>query len=355
MLCNRTFDAKRTTPDSYELHRLFRRMADAGCQFCVMEVSSQALAQGRVAGCRFETAVFTNLTRDHLDYHKTMANYLSAKKILFSQCNIGVVNMDDKYARYIMEESGCRTVTFSVRGTADYRARDVILRSDGTKYRVEAKGRDFSAELPLLGEFSVYNSLGAIAAASECGVPMMCILHTLAKSKGVRGRLEFVPTGKKFSVIIDYAHTPDGLESVLCALNRLRRGRIITVFGCGGDRDKTKRPMMGAVAAKLSDYCVITSDNPRTEDPAQIIRDILPAFADVPKQSYLVVENRREAIGAALALAQANDIVLLAGKGHECYQILNDGVIHFDEREIVADFLNDEFSTVTDPIRPREV
>ncbi len=338
----RTFDASRTTPDPYELHKLFRHMADAGCQYCVMEVSSQALAQGRVIGCWFDTAVFTNLTRDHLDYHKTMDNYLSAKKILFSQCDTGVVNIDDKYARYIIAGSGCQVVSFSINNLSHYRARDILLRSDGTEYRLEAKGKEFSVKLPILGEFSVLNSLGAIAAASECGIAMPCILDALANSKGVRGRLEFVPTGRDFSVIIDYAHTPDGLENVLCALNQLKKGRIITVFGCGGDRDKTKRPIMGEIAAKLSDYCVITSDNPRTENPMQIIRDILPAFADVPEQTYQVVENRREAIGTALALAGEDDIVLLAGKGHECYQILNDGVIHFDEREIVADFLNNK-------------
>lgn len=343
----RAFDANRTTPDPYELHKLFRRMADAGCQYCVMEVSSQALAQGRVIGCWFDTAIFTNLTRDHLDYHKTMENYLSAKKILFSQCDTGVVNMDDAYARYIIAGSGCRVVSFSINSFAHYRARDIILRSDGTQYRLEAKGQEYVVELPILGEFSVLNSLGAIAAASESGVPMSDILDALEKSKGVRGRLEFVPTGEKFSVIIDYAHTPDGLENVLSALNRLKKGRVITVFGCGGDRDKTKRPMMGEVAARLSDYCVITSDNPRTEEPAQIIRDILPAFSHIPEQSYQVVENRREAIGAALTLAQKNDIVLLAGKGHECYQILNDGVIHFDEREIVANFLNDKIQEPT--------
>ena len=343
----RAFDANRTTPDPYELHKLFRRMADAGCQYCVMEVSSQALAQGRVIGCWFDTAIFTNLTRDHLDYHKTMENYLSAKKILFSQCDTGVVNMDDSYARYIIAGSGCRVVSFSINSFAHYRARDIILRSDGTQYRLEAKGQEYVVELPILGEFSVLNSLGAIAAASESGVPMSDILDALEKSKGVRGRLEFVPTGENFSVIIDYAHTPDGLENVLSALNRLKKGRVITVFGCGGDRDKTKRPMMGEVAARLSDYCVITSDNPRTEEPAQIIRDILPAFSHIPEQSYQVMENRREAIGAALTLAQENDIVLLAGKGHECYQILNDGVIHFDEREIVANFLNDKIQEPT--------
>lgn len=336
---NRSFDAQRTTPDPYELHRLFSKIVESGSECCVMEVSSQALAQSRVAGCRFEAGIFTNLTRDHLDYHKTMENYLAAKKILFTQCGTGIINLDDQYAGEILTDAACRTVTFSANGLSDYQARKITLRADGTQYSLRAGGDDWPVQMRALGRFSVYNSLGAIAAAAQAGVPMPVILEALKENSGVRGRMEHVPTQRNFSVIIDYAHTPDGLENVLTALNQLKKKRIITVFGCGGDRDRTKRPLMGAVAAELSDYSIITSDNPRSEDPAAIIRDILPAFAKTSPSAFQVVENRRAAIEAALMLAQKDDIVLLAGKGHECYQILGEGVIHFDEREIVKDFL----------------
>lgn len=335
----RRFDAARTTPDPYELHRLFSKMVCSGSECCVMEVSSQALKQRRVSGCRFETGVFTNLTEDHLDYHKTMAEYLSAKKILFTRCKTGIINLNDPYAQSIIADSPCNAVTYSVGCEADYRAADIILNAAETRYRLHTGAGDWQVKLPLPGRFSVFNSLGAIAAAAQAGVEMPVILGALEESRGVRGRMEHVPTQRDFSVIIDYAHTPDGLENVLTALNCFKKGRIITVFGCGGDRDRTKRPLMGAAAQTLSDYCIITSDNPRSEPPDDIINDILPAFACASPQTYQVIENRRRAIETALSLAGRDDIVLLAGKGHECYQVLADGVIHFDEREIVKDFL----------------
>lgn len=335
----RSFDAVRTTPDPHELHGLFSKMVGSGSEICVMEVSSQALAQGRAAGCNFETGVFTNLTRDHLDYHKTMEDYLEAKKILFAQCKTGIVNLDDGFAENIISSAPCRTVTYSAERESDYRAFDILLNAAETRYRLHTESGERQVSLPLPGRFSVYNSLGAIAAAAQAGVEMPVILGALKESRGVRGRMERVPARCDFSVIIDYAHTPDGLENVLTALNCFKKGRIITVFGCGGDRDKTKRPLMGAAARQLSDYCIITSDNPRSEPPAEIINDILPAFADASPQTYRVVENRKNAIETALTLAGRNDIVLLAGKGHECYQVLAHGVIGFDERKIVQDFL----------------
>lgn len=341
MVGDEVYPAHYTTPDPYELQSLFRKMVDANCEYCVMEVSSQALAQGRVEGIHFLIGAFTNLTQDHLDYHKTWENYFNSKKKLFYACDIAVTNIDDKYGMQIVEDCPCKVVTYAVDNMhADYAARNVRFSSNGVKYDLvgEKLGR---VNCPIPGRFSVYNSLCAASVALTLGIDFDKILLAIEKSQGVKGRIEVVPTpNTDYTVIIDYAHSPDGLENIITSLKEIAKGRVVTVFGCGGDRDKTKRPKMGKIAADLSDFCVVTSDNPRSEVPSEIIKDILVGMKD-SKTPYQVVENRHEAIEWAMKNAQKDDIILLAGKGHETYQILPTGTIHFDEREVVAEVLKD--------------
>ncbi len=339
MICDEIYPAKYTTPDPYELQKLFSQMVDAGCEYCVMEVSSQALAQGRVNGLRFALGAFTNLTQDHLDYHKTWENYFNSKKILFENCDIAVTNADDENGMKIIEGIDFkRVVTYAVdRNDATYVAKNVNFKPNGVDYEIvgESIGR---CNCPIPGRFSVYNSLCAASCALALGISFTDVLSAISTSSGVKGRIEVVPCDRDFTIIIDYAHSPDGLENIISSLKEIATGRVVTVFGCGGDRDKTKRPKMGKIAAELSDFCVVTSDNPRSEDPAEIINDILEGMKNV-STPYKVVENRKEAIAYAINNAQKNDIILLAGKGHETYQILPTGTIHFDEREAVAEIL----------------
>lgn len=327
-----------TTPESFALQQLFAKMVQAGCEYCVMEVSSQALSQGRVEGCMFEVAVFTNLTQDHLDYHGNFENYAAAKAILFSQCKKAVLNSDDPAWHRMIRDSSCPYVTYAQKQQADYRAAEIQYAQTGVRYQLRHAEQCFDTAIGIPGEFSVYNSLCAITALVELGFSLADVVEKAAKVKGVKGRIEVVPTDTDYVVIIDYAHSPDGLENILKAVRPITKGRVLTVFGCGGDRDRTKRPLMGKVAASLSDYLFVTSDNPRTEQPEAIIADILAGLKDcsVP----MVVEpSRTLAIQAALNEAKAGDTVLLAGKGHETYQILGTEKIHYDEREIVRDIL----------------
>ena len=340
MVGDEIYPAKYTTPDPYELQKLFRLMADAGCEYCVMEVTSQALAQGRVNGLRFLIGAFTNLTQDHLDYHKTWENYFNAKRMLFENCDIAVTNADDENGLKIVEGLPCKVVTYAVNtNSADYCAKNVKFKSDGVEYELVA---DFigRASCPIPGRFSVYNSLCASTIALALGIDYKSVLSAISKSNGVKGRIEVVPTNTDYTVIIDYAHSPDGLENIISSLREIAKNRVVTLFGCGGDRDRTKRPKMGRIAAELSDFCVVTSDNPRSEDPSAIIEDILEGMKGV-STPYTVVENRKEAIRWALEHAEKDDIILLAGKGHETYQILPTGTIHFDEREAVAEILGE--------------
>lgn len=328
-----------TTPEPYEFQRLLKTIADEGCEFAVMEVSSHALAQERVAGCHFEAAVFTNLTQDHLDFHKTMENYLHAKEKLFTMCDLGIINVDDAYGTEVLHAAKCKTVTYSAQYmNADYTARNIKLKHDSVEYEMVGNSLIGRVAVPIPGAFSVYNTLAAAACAVSLGVPFQQVLEALHQVKGVKGRIEVVPTGRDFTVIIDYAHTPDALEKILKSIRGFAKGRVVALFGCGGDRDHTKRPIMGMMAQNNADFCIVTSDNPRTEDPQAIIDDILPGMQDgaVP---YVVVPNRREAIAYALKNAQKDDIILLAGKGHEDYQIIGREKHHFDEREVVADIL----------------
>ena len=319
------FPAVLTTPDPWDLQALFAQMVDAGCTHCFMEVSSQALDQRRVENLRFNVGIFTNLTQDHLDYHETFENYLNAKKKLFAQSDIAIINMDDPAGPRMSENA----ITYAIHNPADYIAKDIQLNAGGVEYKLN--GQPIAFHVP--GAFSVYNSMAAAVTALQLGLRMEQIVAGLARSGGVTGRMEVVPTNTDYTVIIDYAHSPDGLENVTRALKATTKGRLITVFGCGGDRDRTKRPIMGAIAAEGSDVVVVTSDNPRSEDPDAIIAEILAGITD--KSKVLVEPDRRQAIALALQEALPGDTVLLAGKGQETYQILATGKIHMDEREIV--------------------
>ncbi len=331
---------ERTTPESYELQKLFKDMYEAGCEYVIMEVSSHALYLSRVYGINFEVGVFTNLTRDHLDFHKTMEEYGEAKALLFKQSKKGVINIDDEYAEMMIKAVECPVYTYSAKtDEADLTAKSIELKPDGVSFCALEIGKLEKVKLGIPGEFSVYNGLAAIATVVNLGIDLETACKTLSESHGVKGRAEVVPTGRDFTVIIDYAHTPDALENILKTVKGFAKGRVVALFGCGGDRDKTKRPIMGKIGVELADLAIITSDNPRTEDPSAIINDILQGVTG-KKKSYKVIENRREAIGWALKNALPDDIILLAGKGHEDYQIIGKEKHHFDEREVVAEFLS---------------
>ncbi|MGN0982143.1 MAG: UDP-N-acetylmuramoyl-L-alanyl-D-glutamate--2,6-diaminopimelate ligase [Candidatus Limivicinus sp.] len=329
-----------TTPESYELHRLFRAMKDAGCTHVVMEVSSHSLTLERVAGIQFDVAVFTNLSQDHLDLHGSMEEYAAAKKKLFSQCKLGCVNLDDPWAAFMMRGVPCPITTFAAeRSDADITARDVGLSATGVDFTAVRGAEQARTRLNIPGMFSVHNALGIIAAASCLGIGLGQCADALASAQGVKGRMESVPTDGDYSIIIDYSHKPDALENVLKTLRPVTRGRLMVLFGCGGDRDRLKRPIMGAIAADNADYVIITSDNPRTEEPMAIINEILPGLKD-KGTPYEVICDRREAIGRAIDKACPGDVILLAGKGHEDYQVIGHEKIHMDEREIVAEYLS---------------
>lgn len=339
MAGDEVFPAHYTTPEPFELQQLFRKMVDAGCSHAVMEVSSHALAQERVAGCHFIAGVFTNLTQDHLDFHKTMENYLAAKQKLFAMSDIGVINLDDRYAQEVIEEALCETVTYSAKNmSADYTAGNIKYRNDGVDYEIVGRGVIGRVSVAVPGIFSVYNTLAAAACALSIGIPFPSVLKAMKTFRGVKGRVEVVPTGRDFSIIIDYAVTPDAVEKILKTVKSFAKGRIVALFGCGGDRDKTKRPKMGRLAAENADFLVITSDNPRSEEPEAIINDIVAGLEGV-KTPYVTIVNRPEAIEYAMTHAQKDDTILLMGKGHEDYQILKTGTIHLDEREVIAEVL----------------
>lgn len=340
MIGTEVIPSKHTTPDSLELMQLFSQMAEKGAEYVVMEVSSHSLALDRVTACRFDVGAFTNITQDHLDFHKTMENYLAAKSILFTISKAGVINRDDSGSDYLLEHSTCeRMLTYGIESDCDIHASDVKLSEKGVAFKVSYENKEYDVELGIPGMFSVYNALTALGCLVSEGIHMDDAVEGLKSARGVKGRIEVVETNRDFSVIIDYAHTPDGLYNVIRTIRGFCKGRIITVFGCGGDRDAGKRPKMGRIAAELSDYCVVTSDNPRTENPVAIINDVVEGVKN-GKCDYTVVVNRFEAIETALDMAKKDDVVLLAGKGHETYQILADRTIDFDEREIVRKLLN---------------
>lgn len=327
-------EAGRTTPESLDLHELFKKMEDAGASHVIMEVSSHALALSRTYGINFEVGAFTNLTRDHLDFHKTFEEYYKAKSKLFSQCRRGAVNIDDEYGERMTRDSEAPVMTYGISEKADIRAENIRLSERGVIFDVQYDGKTHEVRLGIPGKFSVYNALTAITICLELGIDFEDIVKGLILAKGVKGRAEVVPLTAPFTVIIDYAHTPDGLENIIKTVRGFARGRVITVFGCGGDRDKTKRPIMGDLAGALSDFVVVTSDNPRTENPALIIKDILEGMK-AHEGKYIAVEDRTKAIKYAMENAKEGDVIILAGKGHETYQILSTGKIDYDERVIV--------------------
>ncbi len=332
--------AHRTTPESYELQELLAQMRAAGCTHVVMEVSSHALCLGRVAGLRFAAGVFTNLTEDHLDFHKTMEAYRDAKALLWPMCDTAVINLDDEAGRYYAGLGACPVFTYSEnQSQADLVAKNLRLCPDRVEFEALSRDALTRVVLPIPGGFSVYNALGALGCCLALGRELEPCAAALKNVEGVKGRVEVVPTPTDYTVLIDYAHTPDALENVLLTVRGFTRGRVICVFGCGGDRDPIKRPIMGGIAAKLADVAVVTSDNPRTEDPLAIIQDVLGGFqASDPEP--VVEPDRVRAIHMALEMAQAGDTVLLAGKGHETYQEVGHEQRHMDEREIVADYFN---------------
>ncbi len=341
MIGDEVFEAKNTTPGVYELQELFAKMKSAGCTYVIMEVSSHALDQRRVEGISFRLGMFTNLTQDHLDYHITMENYMLAKRKLFEVCETAVVNFDDESTEKLISGLDCKIITYSAKSNdSTYTAKNISYRPDGVDYELVGYGTISRIKLSTGGRFSVYNSMCAGVAAIALGYSIASVSAALSELVGVKGRAEVVPTGKDFTAIIDYAHTPDGLKNILNTFRECEKNRLVVLFGCGGDRDKTKRPQMGQIAANLADYVIVTSDNPRTEDPKAIIEDILVGMKNT-KTPYKVIVNRVEAIHYAIKNAQKGDIIVLAGKGHETYQILNTGTIHLDEREVINEALGE--------------
>lgn len=331
-----------TTPNALELQQLFAEMVESDAQCVVMEVSSHALELERVHGCHFDVGVFTNLTQDHLDFHKTMENYLNAKAKLFDISDKGVVNTDDDGGRKIINSekaANCGMLSVGIENDSDLRAKNISITARGSDFDMEYKGKVYHMHIAIPGKFSVYNAICAAGAAIELGIDIETIQAGLSNASGVMGRVEVVPTDTDYTVIIDYAHTPDGLENIIRTAKEFTKGRVITLFGCGGDRDNTKRPIMGEISGRLSDYSIITSDNPRTENPEEIVAQIVEGMKKTDGE-YKVIVDRREAIGYALDFAEKDDVIILAGKGQETYQIIGKEKHDFDERVEVYKHLN---------------
>jgi UDP-N-acetylmuramoyl-L-alanyl-D-glutamate--2,6-diaminopimelate ligase len=329
-----TLPASHTTPDALELHHLLAQMVEANLGYAVMEVSSHALDQERVWGCRFETAVFTNLSRDHYDYHGTAEAYFAAKARLFQDLPAvwHILNLDDAYGQRLLDMSRARLLTYGLEGEATCKPSAVQHGLDGIRFTLSTTKGQLEITSPLVGRHNVYNLLAGIAVAIALDIDAAAITQGIAQLQRVPGRLERVDGGQDFAVFVDYAHTPDALEQVLQLVRAETTGRLITVFGCGGDRDPGKRPLMGQVATRLSDYTIITSDNPRTEDPQYIIDEIITGVQNAA--DYVALPERQEAIAHAIAMAQPWDTVVIAGKGHEDYQILGQTRRHFDDCEV---------------------
>ena len=340
MIGQEVLPTERTTPESFELQGLLAQMRSGGCTHVVMEASSHALFLDRVYGIHYAVGIFTNLTQDHLDFHKTMEAYCDAKALLFQNCDTGVYNADDPWAQRLMANATCRKFSYAEQAAADLRAENVCLEADHVAFDAVTKEKSVPIRVNIPGGFMVYNTLDVLGAALMLGIPLEKSADVLAQVPHVKGRVEVVPTpGKDYTVLIDYAHSPDGLENVLTSVKGFAKGRTIALFGCGGDRDKTKRPKMGKIAAEIADFVVVTTDNPRTEKPGDIIADILPGMQD-SDTPHVVVEDRIEAIHWAMDHAEPGDVIVLCGKGHETYQEVNHVKHHMDEREIVADYLN---------------
>ena len=326
--------AERTTPEAPELYGLLREMADAGCEYAAMEVSSHSLVLERVHGLHFAAAAFTNLTQDHLDFHKDMEHYFQAKALLFQRCDTAVLNLDDDWGLRLAERVSCPRLTYSAkRLEADLIAKNIVLLPDQVQ-AVLVRDNDIARmRLNIPGMFSVYNGLTAIGCCLALGLTLEESAQALQSAQGICGRAEIVPTGRDFTVMIDYSHTPDSMENILRTVRGYARGRVVGLFGAGGDRDHAKRPIMGRIAGELCDLCVVTSDNPRSEEPEAIIRDILQGMS--PKYKYKVIPDRREAIAWCIKNARKDDIIVLMGKGQETYQEIRGVKHHLDEREEV--------------------
>lgn len=335
-------ETKNTTPESLELQQVFAHMLDSKIDSCVMEVSSHSLELSRVAYCNFHVGIFTNITKDHLDYHKTFENYYNAKKKLFHmtrKCNI--INIDDEYGKKLVEElSELETplLTYGIECKADIWATDINFKATGVSFKLHTPKESIDVNMNIPGIFTVYNGLAAASCAYVYGVDLKTIKEGLEQIKGVKGRFEVIPTDKDFTVIIDFAHTADALEKVLCVIDQFAEGRKIVVFGAGGDRDISRRAPMGEVAGRHCDLCIVTSDNPRTEEPKKIIDDIIKGVEKV-NGNYIAIVDRKEAIEYAIKNSRPKDIILLAGKGHETYTIIGDKVLPFDESKIVKEAL----------------
>jgi len=344
----RILPAIRTTPESLDLQELLAQIANAGCKAAAMEVSSHALAQERTRGIEWNVAVFTNLTQDHLDFHGTMENYFEAKARLFTELvgqkqktkPVAIVNFDDRYGQQLLDklDKSVAVITYGMGLRADFRASNYRAEFTGTCYQLDARGKSYLVRLPLIGRFNVTNSIAALAAAEALGINLRSAVLSLGKAPQVPGRLEVVPAKRQFQVFVDYAHTPDALGNVLKTLRELQPHKLIAVFGCGGDRDRQKRPLMAEMADCLADYSIITSDNPRKEDPSAIIAETEKGFRS---NRYEKIVDRTEAINRAVALARARDIVLIAGKGHENYQEFADYTIPFDDIQVARRAIED--------------
>ncbi|WP_462409943.1 UDP-N-acetylmuramoyl-L-alanyl-D-glutamate--2,6-diaminopimelate ligase [Neobacillus sp. Marseille-QA0830] len=337
-IAGKIMETKNTTPESLTLQKTFYQMAEEGVQTAVMEVSSHALDLGRVHGCDYDVAVFTNLTQDHLDYHKTMEEYRWAKSLLFSQLGntydtnqpkFAVLNADDPASEMFKKAAAAHVVTYGIDSSADIRAININMTASGTRFDIVQGGEKHPIKINLIGKFSIYNVLASISAALVSGIPIREIIPSLEGLEGVAGRFELVQAGQEFTVIVDYAHTPDSLENVLNTVRQFAKKRIFTVVGCGGDRDRTKRPLMAQIACRLSTDPIFTSDNPRSEDPIAILNEM---EAGVQGETYQVIPDRKEAITSAVNQASAGDVILIAGKGHETYQIIGQTVHDFDDR-----------------------
>ena len=345
----RTIPADRTTPDSVLMQSYMQEMARNGCRAVAMEVSSHALNQHRVDNIEFDSAIFTNLTRDHLDYHGDMAKYLDAKTRLFSELISGggkaypktaVINIDDPSAQQIIRRTKVPVLAYGIDNPCDVAATDIQLDISGARFRARTPAGTFDIATPLVGRHNVYNILAAIGMAVSQNIPEQAILQGIAATTHVTGRLQFIPNSIGISVAVDYAHTDDALKNVISSLREITRGRIIVVFGCGGDRDAGKRPKMGTVVSKLADLAIVTSDNPRSEDPESIIAQVTTGFT-AEGCDYITVIDRRDAIVRALSLAKEGDTVLIAGKGHEAYQQFRDNIVIFNDREVAEEILNE--------------
>lgn len=337
MIGDKSVEASRTTPESSDLQKLFREMADEKCDVVVMEVSSHSLALDRVLGCSFDMGVYTNLSQDHLDFHETFDNYLDAKAKLFKMCKEGFVNCDDMYSRKLMEQATCPITTYGIDNNPYVSARDIIITNSYSEFKMSFNRMMQKIKVGIPGRYTVYNALAAICVCAKLGCSVEDMILGLEEVM-VPGRSEIVPNTRNLTVMVDYAHTPASLESILRAVKAYTKGRVICVFGCGGDRDRAKRPMMGEIAGRLAAYTVITSDNPRSEEPKAIIDEIEEGIKKT-KGKYTVIVDRAKAIDHAIRQAKRNDIVLIAGKGHETYQEINGEKKHFDDKEVALESL----------------